>query len=107
MPNANGGLFSAFVCVYFTPDSGTLSTAFLPFFIHRLDSAREEIKKSQKSGIFIEIKKPLKNGGLGTKARQSVVARVPGLMARSDSKFRGLCLWLLGIHLLWFIPERA
>ena len=36
MPNANGGLFSAFVCVYFTPDSGTLSTAFLPFFIHRL-----------------------------------------------------------------------
>ena len=29
-PNTNGGLFSASVCTYFTPDSGTLSTAFLP-----------------------------------------------------------------------------
>ena len=40
MPNINGGLFSAFVCVYFTPESGTLSTAFLPFFIDRLHSAQ-------------------------------------------------------------------
>ena len=38
-PLKNGGLFSAFVYVYFTPESGTLSTAFLPFFIDRLDSA--------------------------------------------------------------------
>ena len=51
-----GGLFSAFIYIYFTPKSAHTSIPFLTFFTDRLSSAKRRDKNMQKSAFFTHSK---------------------------------------------------